>query len=254
MQYLFILLSTLLFLLSCAADKENMNKDPSLKKSKQHGNDLNKINEEDDFDTLLVAVADTLEMNAGNDSLVNSNETLPTPNLKLLLFEENGLFGYKNTKGKVILSPRYEMANDFVNGMAEVVDDQGWAYINGNGDVIARPFIYDNGPDYFREGLARFVEEDKMGFINEKGIKIIAASFDFAKPFDDGISLVCVDCKPKSITRESGENWIATGGKWGVINKNGDWVLPCQYAEVKNFGKGVVGYKEAGKWVKKTVK
>jgi len=187
------------------------------------------------------------------DSLEEVLAILPTPKIKLLLFDDNGRFGYKNKSGEIVLAATYQMANDFVNGMAEVVDDQGWAYINGNGEVIARPFIYDNGPDYFREGLARYVEEDKIGFLNEKGIKVISSDFDFAKPFDNGLSLVCLECRPKSITHESGEHWTTVGGKWGIINTKGEWVLPCKYTEVKDFGKGVVGYKEGEKWIKKTI-
>jgi hypothetical protein len=37
-----------------------------------------------------------------------------------------------------------------------VVDDDGWAYIDTAGRAVIRPLVVDNGPDYFREGVARF--------------------------------------------------------------------------------------------------
>lgn len=203
------------------------------------------------LDSLLILPNDSLANVAQEDTLkIETTTIIPQ---KLLLFEDNGLFGYKNEEGEVVLIANYEMATDFVDGMAEVVDGKGWAYINAKGEVIARPFIYDNGPDYFREGLARFVDNNKIGFITEKGVKKIAANFDFAKPFENGLSVVCNGCKTKRMAKESGEHWIVTGGKWGIINKKGDWVLPCNYDEVKNFGKGVVGYKEGGKWIKQKI-
>jgi hypothetical protein len=73
----------------------------------------------------------------------------------LFLFEKNSRWGYRTKAGDQVIAPVFLMATDFSKeGMAAVVDEQGWAWIDQKGEVIARPFVFDNGPDYFREGLA----------------------------------------------------------------------------------------------------
>lgn len=82
-----------------------------------------------------------------------------------------------------------------VEGSSLQQDDQGWVYVNDQGEPILRPFIYDNGPDYFEEGLARFVSKGKMGF-HDQALKIqIPARYDFAFPFVDGYAKVGMNCK-----------------------------------------------------------
>jgi hypothetical protein len=89
---------------------------------------------------------------------------------KLVAFEEDGKWGYKNASGQVVIKPRFHMANDFLpEGIAAVTDDRGWGYIDTKGRVVIRPFVFDNGPDYFREGLARFELRGKFGFFDKKG-------------------------------------------------------------------------------------
>lgn len=80
-------------------------------------------------------------------------------------------------------------------GQSLIQDEQGWVYVNERGEAVLRPFIYDNGPDYFEEGLARFVAKGKMGF-HDQSLKIwIPARYDFAFPFVDGKAKVGMDCK-----------------------------------------------------------
>lgn len=81
------------------------------------------------------------------------------------------------------------------HGQGLIQDAQGWVYVNDEGKPILRPFIYDNGPDYFEEGLARFVSKGKMGF-HDQALNIqIPARYDFAFPFVDGIAKVGMDCE-----------------------------------------------------------
>lgn len=80
-------------------------------------------------------------------------------------------------------------------GQSLIQDEQGWVYVDKKGEAILRPFIYDNGPDYLEEGLARFVANGKMGF-HDQALKIwIPAQYDFAFPFQDGQAKVGMNCK-----------------------------------------------------------
>ena len=101
---------------------------------------------------------------------------------QLSLFEENGRYGFKNQSGKVVIKPAYYIAQEFSEfGIAAVVDESGWVYINDEGENLLRPYVVDNGPDYFQENLARFVENDKVGFMNRSGDIVIPAKYFHAK-------------------------------------------------------------------------
>lgn len=80
-------------------------------------------------------------------------------------------------------------------GQSLTQDEQGWVYVDEKGKAVLRPFIYDNGPDYFEEGLARFIAKGKMGF-HDPSLKIwVPARYDFAFPFVDGKAKVGMGCK-----------------------------------------------------------
>jgi hypothetical protein len=89
----------------------------------------------------------------------------------------------------------------------------------------ARAFFFDNGADYFVEGLARTVRDDKMGFVNPELVEVVEPRWDFAEPFQGGFARVCVDC----VKRQLGEHFVMVGGKWGVIDKSGSVVVPVEY-------------------------
>ncbi len=143
--------------------------------------------------------------------------------VQLRLYEKDGLYGYKNQHEQVVISARFLLAMNFnEKGIAAVADSSGWAYINAQGNILIRPYIYDNGPDYFSEGLARFVENGKFGFFDEYGKIVIDAQWDFTYPFQDGKAAVYKGC---TIITEKEHNSII-GGQWGYIDRTGKVIRP----------------------------
>lgn len=141
----------------------------------------------------------------------------------LYLFEENGLCGYKDSLGNVVIDAQFIAAQEFTdNGIAAVADSSGWIYIDKHGNYLIKPYNYDNGPDYFSEGLARFVNKGKIGFFDKTGNIVIEAQWDFAYPFKNGKAEVCNGCSLQSL----GEHMQVTGGLWGLIDKTGQIVIP----------------------------
>ncbi|MBZ5542648.1 MAG: WG repeat-containing protein [Acidobacteriia bacterium] len=160
-------------------------------------------------------------------------------------FEEDGLWGYKDVHGGVVIKPRFLLAEEFSpEGIAPVVDDSGWAYINAEGKVVIRPFVVDNGPDYFSEGLARFTREGKFGFFDKRARVVIPPKYDFASPFSEGFAAFCEGCKEEPV----GEHRIVRGGKWGFINRKGEVVIPPKFDEVEVFQGGRARAKWDGQW------
>jgi len=157
--------------------------------------------------------------------------------LKLKVFEDNEKYGYKDEKGNIIIPAKYIVADEFSDeGIASViVDSEGWNIINKHGEVILKPFIFDNVPDTFEEGLARYVDNDKMGFYDKYGKIKIYANYDFAHSFVEGRASVCNGCTREYI----GEHYIMVGGKWGFIDKEGKLVIDMIYKDAKYFSDGV---------------
>jgi hypothetical protein len=147
-------------------------------------------------------------------------------------FEENGLFGFKNNAGKVIIKPQYEMAYDFTNqSIAFVVSKSKWVCIDSKNSLLLETFNYDNGPDSFSDKLARFVENKKIGYFDEQCKKVIPANFDFGLPFEKGFAQVCNGCYSKPV----GEHSSIVGGKYGIIDKKGKIVLPIEYDAIESI-------------------
>lgn len=148
--------------------------------------------------------------------------------------EESGITfencAYVNDKEEAGIFDGHLKYMNFGNGgLASVILKNGQAvYVNREGKT-ARVHNFDNGADYFVEGLARTVRDGKFGFINEKLDIIIAPQYDFAFPFSNGTALVCNGCR--FVTE--GEHTDVIGGKWGYINKDGVVIVPVQYEQDK---------------------
>ena len=130
------------------------------------------------------------------------------------------MYGYKTTNGEIAIKAKYHLAiTDTLYKIAFVVDNWSWIAIDRNNTPLLYPFIFDNGPDYIKEGLFRFVENNKIGFANPDGIKIIPAEFDFVEPFIEGIAEYTLGGHKEF---SDDEHWIWTDGyETGYINKSG---------------------------------
>jgi WG containing repeat len=105
----------------------------------------------------------------------------------------NGLYGYKDGKGKIVIPAQYVTATYFFTGV-----DKAWVY-NGtkfalidkkNKLVIPFKYSYVN---FFQEGLAvvaintKFMEADgNYGFVDKNGKEVIPLVYDAAEEFKDG--------------------------------------------------------------------
>lgn len=112
------------------------------------------------------------------------------------------------------------------DGLADIRIHDGIYYINKNAELV-RTHLFDNGPDYFIDGLARTIKNNKFGFINKKLTVVIKPEYDFAFPFVNGQAKVCNGCSLKPV----GEHKAVVGGQWGVIDKKGNVVTEIKYSK-----------------------
>lgn len=142
----------------------------------------------------------------------------------------NGNFGYINTKGKYIIKPIYEAALPFSEALAGVKTkpDNLWGFINRKGAFVVQPtYDYVQG---FSEGLAPVNENGNWGFINTKGEMVIKPQYKQVKRFSEDLAPVLVD------------------SKWGFINKSGEIVVEPVYEAVELFSGALARVKLDGKW------
>lgn len=105
-------------------------------------------------------------------------------------------YGFKNAAGAIVIAPNLRFAYEFgPGGVAAAVDDNTrFVYVDTKGRVIARAYAFDNGPDYFQEGVARIVDDrGKIGFVTERGEIAIPPTYDAAEGFCHGVAEVTAD-------------------------------------------------------------
>ena len=114
-------------------------------------------------------------------------------------------------------------------GLASInVEGHGWYFVRPDGSTIAS-IPWENGPDDFVEGLARYTEGGKVGFIDTMGNIAIKAQYQHASQFSNGHAVVCNGCTNVS----DGEHTFLKGGSWGCIDKNSSIVFPVEYSETE---------------------
>ena len=116
----------------------------------------------------------------------------------------------------LLCAPLSVLAQDYDRyGHSLVQNSEGWLYLDRDGRPVLRPYLFDNGPDYFEDGLARFVENGKMGFHDEALKIVIPAQYDFAYPFENGVAKAGTNCR----TEMHGEHSSVYCEKWEFVNK-----------------------------------
>lgn len=154
----------------------------------------------------------------------------------LIPFKKNDLYGYRDRRGKIVIKPRFSYAGYFYpEGTAPVIDKNGSGYIDLKGKLRFRAYLFDNGPDPFFEGFARYIYKGKLGFIDKRLNPRIPAQFGNAFPFRNGWTSYCVGCEramqmEKRLYPKSGQ---ILSGKWGLIDTTGVRITPPLYGAIQ---------------------
>jgi len=108
------------------------------------------------------------------------------------------------------------------SGLAEASIAGRWYYVRPNGELL-QVVTFDNGADYFSEGLTRSLVNGKIAYFDSTFHQVIPPKYDWGWPFEAGRALVCIGCKP---AEPEGEGHISIdGGKWGFIDKSGKEII-----------------------------
>ncbi|MEH7075559.1 WG repeat-containing protein [Neobacillus drentensis] len=155
-------------------------------------------------------------------------------------FQDNGLAlvgllhksGAINANGYFIVQPKYETINPFSEGRAVVNDRQGFKVIDESGKEITGK-AYSIIVGEYKEGRVRAAEIDKegvyvYGYLNKRGKEVIPLSYVTASEFVQGKAIV-----------------KAKEGSYQLIDLTGNVIQSYPYAEVTNFGQGLLAFKNS---------
>lgn len=170
--------------------------------------------------------------------------------------------GYIDKTGNFVMPCRYQFYQDYTKGLAFAgVSFPNENYIEGTineiGELII-PFEYE-GPERIRTGLSYKRVDDSYVIVDENRSRISSFTFNYASPFSEGLSrvsylksgfmnkegrLVIPMVYDDATNFKNGFAEVKINGKWGLINKIGTLVVPCDYIAVFTTDEHVILLKE----------
>ncbi len=107
---------------------------------------------------------------------------------QLFLIEENGLYGYINERGEVVIPPTFKEATDFE-------DKYAWARIDGKFGCIDNLGKFVLKPQYdvvfpFQNGVAKAMKNNESFLINAKYSEIVELKYNLLQRINDDLVLV----------------------------------------------------------------
>lgn len=170
----------------------------------------------------------------------------------------NGKYGFIDEKGEFVVTPQYEEADNFYQGLAAVKTNGKWGFIDKNGEMVIQPEFEKARGFWSDQGLAQVQLDGKWGYVDKSGNLAIEPQYDEVYNRSGGLADInkdgkwgCVDLKTKKIVIEPqydvriwsfGEDGLAgvkLDGKWGFIDKSYKIVIEPQFYQVhEDFYRG----------------
>lgn len=154
---------------------------------------------------------------------------------KLIPKEREGVYGYENYKGELIVDYKYDKSYQFNEGLGFAKTKQEndkYVCIDNNGDehfTIQTDFFCSHEHPRFSDGLVLVSFNNKYFFLNKFGKTILAIDEKNAQPFSEGLA------------------YVSDGRKSGFINKFGEMAIPMIYDfsyEITGFKNGLISIKK----------
>ena len=138
---------------------------------------------------------------------------------RFLPYKEDGLWGYKNIYGVVVIEPRFTAANEFEDDVAFAAQNGKYGLIERNGEFIVQPEWSDVGS--FSDGYAAVMKDNRWGYIDASGNIVIDYRFYDAGEFGCGRAAV------------------RTSGAWCYIDIQGNVAVAANWREAGKFSSDV---------------
>lgn len=193
----------------------------------------------------------------GNTILPCIYGELDYPSEGRILVVKDGLYGYTDMQGNLVIEPQYPLAGTFHDGLAPVaviIDSffSACTFIDTLGNRILPPLYESVQP--FNEGYAPVKRYQRWGMIDQSGKEVLTTRFEqitdnsygiFFAGDSSGMALFDYTFRPLTpfvYTWTSGlvegRIGVQRNGKYGFLDTKGREVIPCIYDETGIFSNG----------------
>lgn len=93
--------------------------------------------------------------------------------------KKGGQLGFIDAQGNWVIEPQFDKVKAFKNGLAPVMKDKKWGYIDPNGKVVI-DFQYKDAEVFSDDGLAPVKSSKLWGFIDKSGSLVIDEQYDIS--------------------------------------------------------------------------
>ena len=192
-----------------------------------------------------------LEMNEYTKVLVSAEQYDFNNDKRILIpFTSGEKIGFANNNQKIVVQPKYTMyygdcytENDYIkvglqynygfsraNGKVSAYSKSLYGLINHKGEVIIEPENHSLSISKNSRNILLTIQNKnrEYGVINIYGEEIIPfGKYDYIDVFDRGYARVKIGKASSNIKDNS--------NKWGIIDEDGEEILPVKYDKVWNF-------------------
>lgn len=184
------------------------------------------------YDNIDVYIAGIVARKNGKYGVLNANLEIISPFVydycfglsdNIFLIEYQGKCGLLNKKGVMIVPPIYNKLGICTPrlielqkaGCSRVFDCNGKPFHSG---LLSKVYYIDGGYRFFHSGMGRIYGDGKYGFIDYSNKEVIRPTYENADEFEGEYAPVMLN------------------GKWGVINKRGEKIVPFIYDKIEIKG------------------
>ncbi len=176
-----------------------------------------------------------------------------------VIYTRDGKSGFINIKTGAKIEAVYDAVYDFSEGLAGVCRDGKVGFIDTAGELVIPYKYYSKGLYYFTSGLCSVIEgepesgESSCYYINKNGETVIDLDCSYGMQFYEDRAFVLMGDKWYLIDKEgnmitdfafgpyekkmpgrfkNGYATVVADGKYGIINKNGEFTVAPKYDEL----------------------
>ncbi|HEX3253432.1 MAG TPA: WG repeat-containing protein [Pyrinomonadaceae bacterium] len=156
----------------------------------------------------------------------------------LAMIQAGGLTGFIDKAGNTVISPRFQYAYPFNEGLATATEgsERKWGYIDTTGAWVVTPRF--DSASLFSNGFGPVSLNGTCGYVDKTGELKLIPRFKRAEK----------DCAAVWGSFDSGLSRWMIGDKYGFINTRGDVVIKPEFDLTFDFAEGMAFVKKNGKY------
>lgn len=172
----------------------------------------------------------------------------------LAFAKKNGKYGFVDSNGDPVIDFKFDDAWYFQNSLAKVEINDKWGLIDTTGNWRIKP-KFEEIDDLSADGklLYRVNINGKVGIIDESGKFIIDPLYNKII-WNENEKIYCVSYSENNEVKDFIDSLLNDDDevKWGLIDKNGGWILKAEDSQIKGdrieYSEGLAAIKIDDKW------